>query len=323
MLSLCFLVSSFIFCNILIFFLLPILRLRFLDIPNCRSSHSLPTPRGGGLVFVFITIIASIISLFNSSQFLLSPSYFLLAPLFCLPLAIVGFIDDLFSLPSRLRFIVQSFTSLVVVFTSPLLNFSPSSVLLFCLALVLFVAVVNFVNFLDGLDGLVAGCMSVVITSSIYILDLSPPFWALSGSLLAFLAWNWSPAKVFMGDVGSTFLGAIFGFLVIHASSLSQSLALLLLATPLLADAFSCVVRRAIHGQQIFQPHRLHLFQRLHQAGFSHSIVSSVYILSTLILVITYLFGGLSLLVLASSIIILFGYALDNFVAVSFRSACD
>ena len=79
-----------------------------------------------------------------------------------------------------------------------------------------------------------------------------------------------------MGDVGSTFLGAVFAGLVLQASSLSDAFSYLLVATPLLADACLCVPRRMLAGQRVFKAHRLHLFQRLNQAGWPHSRVSLI-----------------------------------------------
>ena len=101
----------------------------------------------------------------------------------------------------------------------------------FVLLVIAVTAVINFTNFMDGLDGLVAGCMTVIISA--LAVDLAAPWsmWALLGSLIGFLVWNWSPAKVFMGDVGSTFLGAVFAGLVLQAPSWSR-MSYLLVATP-------------------------------------------------------------------------------------------
>ena len=163
--------------------------------------------------------------------------------------------------------VVQSFGS--QVFSVPFLY-----VFLFSFLLLSVTAVINFINFMDGLDGLVAGCMAVSISALGLLISSDLSTWALVGSLLGFLFWNWSPAKVFMGDVGSTFLGAIFAGLVLQASTWHQALGFLFVSTPLLGDALICVLRRLVAGHCIFQAHRLHLFQRLHQAGWSHSRVS-------------------------------------------------
>jgi len=190
------------------------------------------------------------------------------------PLAVVGLLDDCHNLPASWRYGVQLLTAVLMLGFSPLVQRcglaigSGSWLLLPVLALVVIAvtAVINFTNFMDGLDGLVAGCMVVTIAALSQALAAPWPLWALVGSLLGFLLWNWSPANVFMGDVGSTFLGAVFAGLVLQASSWPQALGLLLVATPLLGDACLCLPRRLLAGQRVFQAHRLHLFQRLHQA---------------------------------------------------------
>ena len=184
-------------------------------------------------------------------------------------------------------------------------------------------AVINFTNFMDGLDGLVAGCMFVVIATLAISLSQPLSLSILVGSLLGFLVWNWSPAKVFMGDVGSTFLGALFAGLVLQAPSWSQSLAFLLVAAPLLGDAFVCVIRRQLAGHNVFEAHRLHLFQRLHQSGWSHSRVSLLYIGATAVHAMALIFGGLPLVFTFSILGFLVGVWLDQCVAVPFSVASE
>jgi UDP-N-acetylmuramyl pentapeptide phosphotransferase/UDP-N-acetylglucosamine-1-phosphate transferase len=168
---------------------------------------------------------------------------------------------------------------------------------------------------------MVAGCMAVMITAGAIQLSAPWPIWILVGALLGFLICNWSPAKVFMGDVGSTFLGAIFAVLVLQSSSWSEAIALLLVGTPLLGDAFICVPRRLIADQPVFQAHRLHLFQRLHQAGWSHASVSSFYIAATTVLSIALLWGGLIWVSAFAFLELLIGFWLDQRVAVPFALA--
>jgi UDP-N-acetylmuramyl pentapeptide phosphotransferase/UDP-N-acetylglucosamine-1-phosphate transferase len=174
---------------------------------------------------------------------------------------------------------------------------------------------------MDGLDGLVAGCMAVTIAALAIALAAPWPIWALVGSLLGFLLWNWSPAKVFMGDVGSTFLGAVFAGLVLQAPSWPEALGLLVVATPLLGDACLCVLRRLLAGQRVFQAHRLHLFQRLHQAGWSHARVSSLYIAATAALAVALLAGGWLWVFGLAVVELLVGVWLDQRVAVPFAVA--
>ena len=301
--------------------LIPRLSRRLLDQPNARSSHSHPTPRGGGVAFVSVSSVASVLAWVTTASSPSVPLPLVAAPLLSLPLALVGFLDDRHNLPATWRYGVQLATALVVILASPLV--SPSVALLPLLALLVIVvtAVINFTNFMDGLDGLVAGCMAVAMTAAAIQLSAPWPIWALVGALLGFLLWNWSPAKVFMGDVGSTFLGAVFAVLVLKASTWSEALALLLVTTPLLGDACLCVPRRLMAGQRVFQAHRLHLFQRLHQAGWPHARVSSLYTAATALLAFALLWGGLSWVITLAAIELLLGIWLDQRVAVPFAVA--
>ncbi len=302
----------------LLIWLRPILCRCLLDQPNARSSHHHPTPRGGGVVFVFVASVASVLGWSLSPSSLTGPFYLFAAPLLALPLALVGLLDDRCNLPVTWRYVVQLATALMSILVSPLVNPSLSLLPLLVLLLVLVTAVINFTNFMDGLDGLVAGCMVLAIATAAIQVSAPWPIWSLVGALLGFLLWNWSPAKVFMGDVGSTFLGAVFAVLVLQASTWPVAIALFLVPTPLFVDASLCVLRRLLTGQPVFQAHRLHLFQRLHQAGWPHARVSSTYIGATAFLAIALLWGGLPLVISLAVLEILIGIWLDQHVAVPF-----
>jgi len=245
------------------------------------------------------------------------------------PLAVVGLIDDRHSLPPSWRYSIQLLTGALLLGCSPLVHqFSLSvangiSFLLPVLALlaIAVTAVINFINFMDGLDGLVAGCMAVIIATLAVALAAPWSLWSLVGALVGFLLWNWSPAKVFMGDVGSTFLGAVFAGLVLQASSWPHAFGYLLVATPLLADACLCVLRRLLAGQPVFHAHSLHLFQRLHQVGWSHARVSLTYIASTAVLAAAMLAGGWPWVFGLAVVELLVGVWLDQRVAVPFAVA--
>ena len=305
----------------LLWALIPSLRRRLLDQPNERSSHRQPTPRGGGVAFVLVASVASALAWMLRSPSASAPFPLLAAPMLALPLALVGFLDDRHNLPASWRYGVQLATALVVILVSPLVVPSFGLLLLLALLVIAVTAVINFTNFMDGLDGLVAGCMSVAMTAAAIQLSGPWPIWGLVGALLGFLLWNWSPAKVFMGDVGSTFLGAVFAGLVLQAPSWPEALGLLLVATPLLGDACLCVPRRLLAGQQVFQAHRLHLFQRLHQTGWPHSRVSTLYIGATAVLALALLWGGLPWLITLAAFELLLGIWLDQRVAVPFALA--
>ena len=304
--------------------LIPQLRHRLLDRPNTRSSHRQPTPRGGGLAFVAVSSVASVMALLSGQGF-----PFAALPLLAAPLALVGLLDDRHNLPASWRYGVQLLTAVLILSVSPLVQpyglavVSGSWSFLPVLALlgIGVTAVINFTNFMDGLDGLVPGCMVVAIAALSLALTAPWPLWALVGSLLGFLLLNWSPAKVFMGDVGSTFLGAVFPSLILQAPSWPEVFGYLLVVTPLLADACFCVPRRLLAGQQVFQAHRLHLFQRLHQAGWPHARVSLTYIAATAVLALAMLVGGWPWVSSLAVVVLLLGVWLDQHVAVPFAVA--
>lgn len=302
--------------------LLPLLRRRLLDQPNARSSHSRPTPRGGGVAFVLVAAGASMLAVLSGTTADLPLAAL---PLAALPLALVGFLDDRLDLPAGLRYGVQLATALGLILLSSLSRgLAPGWILWWpaaALLLIAVTAVINFTNFMDGLDGLVAGCMAVALAAAGLELGAPWPIWALVGGLLGFLLWNWSPAQVFMGDVGSTFLGAVFAGLVLQAPRWPEALGLLLVATPLLADACLCVLRRLLAGQRIFQAHRLHLYQRLHQAGWPHGRVTSMYIAATALLGLALLAVGWPLVVPLAAAEMVLALWLDRCVAVPFSEA--
>lgn len=300
--------------------LIPVLRRRLLDHPNARSSHAQPTPRGGGLAFVLVALSASLLSGLGAALGMGSgPGWSALAalPLLCAPLALVGLLDDRLNLPAGLRYGVQLLTAFGLLLLSPLVAPWPVAVLL----VIAVTAVINFTNFMDGLDGLVAGCLAIALAAGALVQGAPWPVWALVGALLGFLAWNWSPAKVFMGDVGSTFLGALFAGVVLQSPGWGQALGLLLVATPLLGDACLCVLRRLLAGQPIFQAHRLHLYQRLHRAGWSHARVAGLYLAATALLAAVLLIAGWPWVVALAAVQLAVGVLVDQRVAVPFAQA--
>jgi UDP-N-acetylmuramyl pentapeptide phosphotransferase/UDP-N-acetylglucosamine-1-phosphate transferase len=295
------------FGALLLHLLLPWLRRRMVDEPNARSSHQRPTPRGGGLAFVLAG--SSLAPLAGEAR----PAWI---PLLCLPLALVGLLDDRLDLPAAGRYGIQFLTALALVAITPF----DLRWWLMPLAMVAVTAVINFVNFSDGLDGLVAGCMVVMLSVAVSAMaaGAGKALLPLIGALLSFLAWNWSPARVFMGDVGSTFLGAIFAGTVLQQGSPQAALGLLLVGFPLLGDPCVCVLRRWRAGQPVFQAHRLHLYQRLHQAGWPHGRVALLYIGATGLLGWALLIQGLALVLALVVGELMLGLWLDRHCAVRF-----
>ena len=247
---------------------------KLLDIPNKRSSHTIATPKGAGIVFSLTSIIFSILIFKNSYILIL------------IPLLIIGFIDDFKSVSRITRFFVQLFTSFIIVYYSNLFKtFALShgyltNFLFFILLVIGSVAIINFFNFSDGIDGIVASSASIyLILVGLYI---NPIFLVIGISLSIFLFFNWSPAKLFMGDVGSTFIGAVVVMSSLSKNNSVDSLVSLLMISPILIDPFICILRRLVSKQNIFIAHKTHLYQRLHQSGWKHSYISLIYSAATL-----------------------------------------
>ena len=310
--SIIYFILAFVLTILILILLNPFFNNHFLVVPNSRSSHSTPKPTGGGISFV---IVSSFLMLFLKN----------FLPLICLPLAIVGFIDDLKNLDFRLRFSIQMLTGFIIWSQSNFLAnnqivFESKFILLFYFLIAFVItAIINFTNFVDGIDGLLVS--SMLISFFVVSIKVHSSLWVIVGSLLAFLFFNWHPSKIFMGDVGSTFLGAVYSGIILQASSWQDSLFILLPLLPLLSDAFVCVVRRFFAEENIFKSHSLHLFQRLYQAGWSHSKIAFVYSFVALILALFSLFDLWYLSAIAIFIIYSFAIYLDQKVAVSFNDS--
>ena len=304
-----FLIISFGLNFFLIKALLPILRQNLLDKPNARSSHIIPKPSGGGIAFFLVTLLF----LFFTEENLW---------LYFLPLGVVSFLDDLFKVSAKIRYSVQFLTSILIVISFS--NYIISSNLLlnsfyFLFLIVLGTALINFFNFMDGVDGLLAGTCLIIF--SFLACHSSSFITPLIGGLIAFILFNWMPSKIFMGDIGSTFLGAYFFYFVVSEQSPSSSLALLLLSMPLLADCTICIFRRLYYGQNIFLAHKLHLYQRLNQGGSSHAKVSACYILYSLFMGLGFIYIDLAYIVMLSLLLIVVGIFLGEKYAIPFEIA--
>jgi UDP-N-acetylmuramyl pentapeptide phosphotransferase/UDP-N-acetylglucosamine-1-phosphate transferase len=269
------------------------LRQRFLDIPNQRSSHQKPVPRGGGvgfiLAFALSGAVANIWHYFDRETLMsIDLIDFGKIWLVLLPLIIVGSIDDRQDLSAAIRYLVQLMTAVMIVLcfgVIPLsLSFPLATIFSIVVSLIAITATINFYNFMDGLDGLVAGVTAVQLTFiAIYLQQ--PIFLLLAAALIGFLCWNWSPAKVFMGDVGSTVLGATVAIALLHASQKpTTAWTAFTVVLPLIGDAVYTLIRRLVKKENIFQAHRVHLYQRLQQSGWSHDRVALTYMLLTAIL---------------------------------------
>lgn len=274
-------------------------RLGLLDLPNERSSHERPTPRGGGISIVVGTLAAT--AVFLALIGVPSSGPLNAAAGAALLVAGVSLLDDRRSLPAPLRLVAHLLAAVLVVRTIaipvsgqfPLLGHVSVGSAAGVLAVFWMVGLTNVYNFMDGIDGL-AGLQGVVagvawaalgwqVESQLgFALGL-----ACAGSSFIFLLFNWAPASIFMGDTGSAFLGFIFSVLPFltrmtadPATEVGQErvfAAGLLALWPFVFDAALTLLARLRRGENMLTPHRRHLYQRLVRSGLDHAEVSQLY----------------------------------------------
>jgi Fuc2NAc and GlcNAc transferase len=247
-----------------------------LDIPNARSSHSLPTPRGGGVAIVLAFLLG-----------------ILLLPLLDLPfspgllwallgaggaVALLGFLDDHGHIAARWRLLGHFTAALWVLYwlngLPPLIWFGFGVDLGWLgqvLAAVYLVWLLNLYNFMDGIDGIasveaisvcLAGAALYWLAGAGSALNLAPPL-LLATAVAGFLFWNFPPARIFMGDAGSGFLGLALGVLSLQAAWVNPALlwAWLILLGVFIVDATFTLLRRLLRGDKVYEAHRSHAYQ--------------------------------------------------------------
>jgi Fuc2NAc and GlcNAc transferase len=256
------------------------------DVPGPRSSHARATPRGGGLVL--LAALGAAVLFVAPAPWRGRPEVGVLL-LAAGALALVGLADDRFSLPAAWRLTVQVGAAAAVVAVAgglgrvplPAPLDAPLGPLSGAAAVLWIVAAVNFYNFMDGIDGLAA--LQGAVTGLGVALAGWDPFAvlvgaALAGGCAAFLCFNWSPARIFLGDVGSLLLGFAFAALPLLAPAPQRPRAVFFVALSLwlfLADATFTLLRRLARGARWDEAHREHLYQRLVKAGTSHGVAAS------------------------------------------------
>jgi len=278
--------SSFLISLIAVGTIKKLFSQQLLDIPNERSSHIQPTPRGGGLGFIIAFALTSVLAAFLNTPLTLHLNWWLML----IPLTIIGIIDDRQGVPALVRYCVQLSVGIIAVFYYAPFPFpgvnnfgTPGQIIGIILTVLGITALINFYNFMDGLDGLAAGC-SLIQLSFFAIFFQEPLLLFLVAALGGFLYWNWSPAKIFMGDAGSTFLGAIVGItLLSHGNNSTQAWLAVPIILPFVGDAIYTILCRVRDRENIFEAHRRHLYQRLQKSGWSHPRVSGTYMSVTLL----------------------------------------
>ena len=250
-----------------------------LDEVNERSSHSVPTPHGGGIAIAFTWFIG-ILYLFYINEIDVSLFYALLVGII---ISVVSFFDDIYELSAKLRMIVQSLVSIGGIYLLggiEYLDFGlfiiENKIITNIFGFLLIVWFINLYNFLDGINGY-AGSEAVFLSVAGLILFGGSHFVILLVAVLGFLYWNWNKAKIFMGDVGSTLLGynvAIFTLYYTNQESSNFWIWIILFGL-FWFDATLTLIRRKLNGEKLSQAHNKHAYQRLTQSGWTHCQVSS------------------------------------------------
>ncbi len=264
-----------------------------MDAPDERKVHSKPIPRIGGLAIYFAFIVAALFTVDLTKEVvgLLTGATVIL---------VVGIIDDFKSLPAKVKLMGQIIAAVVLVLfdvridciTNPFGDmFFLSEYLAIPITIFWIVGLTNTVNLIDGLDGLAAG-VSTIAAITILLVALQQGFLlvavltaALAGAAMGFLQYNFNPAKIFMGDTGSMFLGYMLaGISVLGAVKSAATIALIVpilaLGLPILDTTFA-IIRRYLNGTPIFKPDRGHLHHRLLDMGFTQKqAVLLMYVIS-------------------------------------------
>lgn len=257
-----------------------------IDIPNARSSHVLPTPRGGGVAIVFSYLFGVLVlALMGFVEWRVTWGIVVPGAL----VAVVGFLDDHGHIPARWR-LLGHFTAAIIAMSLlnglPAIHFFGMAVDFgwagYLLGSVYLVWLLNLYNFMDGIDGL-ASMQAIFVClggALLYVLCGYTSFvWGpvtLAFAVAGFLYWNFPPARIFMGDAGSGFLGITLGFLSLQAAWVSPELlwGWLILLGVFIVDATCTLLVRLFKGDRVYEAHRSHAYQFASRQYRSHSVVS-------------------------------------------------
>ena len=266
---------------------------QMLDVPNERSSHTRPTPRGGGLVIAAVTLLgaATIASVVPSLW-----SVFLPYAAGAVLVAVVSWFEDLHSIPRSVRFAAHLLGAHAAILglgywrtiSLPFLGAVSLGRWGIAVTALWIVGLTNAYNFMDGTDGIAASQALVAgIGWALLGCTAGQPLVSGIGLLIAacslgFLGHNWPPARIFMGDVGSAFLGYTLAILPLMYGFFDRKgtgapAVGLLLVWPFVFDAAFTFVRRFLRRENVFAPHRSHLYQRMTSAHSGHALVALIY----------------------------------------------
>lgn len=265
------------------------LKKSLLAMPNERSSHSIPTPHGGGIA-IAISWFIGLIYLFTCKA--IEPSLFY-ALMVGSVLCVVSFLDDIYELSPKIRLFTQASVALLGLYMLGGLLKIDSGIFVLenqlftnTFAFLGIIWCINLYNFLDGIDGY-AGIEAVFLGIAGYLLFGGDHYLVLVASVSGFLVWNWQKAKIFMGDVGSTLLGYNVAILALYSQNQGTSILVWLILFGLFwFDATLTLYRRYKKGEKLTQAHRKHAYQRAVQSGLSHQKVVIIAMIVNILLAI-------------------------------------
>lgn len=274
--------------------LIPLLgRAAVLDLPNERSSHARATPRGGGLAVVaaiVVTWAAVVVAGF-------APPRLTWVIACAVLLAAVSWLDDLRGLSPAPRLLAQIVAvALGCAALAPAWTTAPGWLpgpITAGAALVLWVWFANLFNFMDGIDGIAASEAAAIgiglVLFAAFGIGHDPARAVLAAvvaaAALGFLVWNWAPARIFLGDVGSVPVGYLLGYLLLDAAARGFWKLAVILPLYFLADATITLIRRLVRGEAVWRPHRQHFYQVAVQNGRSHAAVVLMVIAADAVLI--------------------------------------
>ena len=262
-----------------------VLRARaILDHPNERSSHAAPVPRGAGIAVVGAALVAWALAMALGFAAVIDAPVLVGA----LVLALVSWVDDVRGLGAPPRLAAQlAVVAFVMVAAPPGLAFqgwlpAPLDHVIVAIAWLWFVNLFNFMDGIDGITAVEAGSigLGIVLLTALGgttlggAPELGPPAAIVAGAVLGFGVWNWHPAKIFLGDVGSVGLGFLLGWLLLSLAAQGQWLPALLLPLYYLTDATWTLLRRMLRGEKFWRAHRSHFYQHAARGLGNHGAVS-------------------------------------------------
>lgn len=268
--------------------------LTLFDHPNERSSHVRPIPRGAGLMLTPIAVgVVGGIGLYGPNP----PASAVAVAVLALALGLVSWFDDRRGLPVLLRLAAHVLAIAAALYVmrdaGPFLGGALPPELDLAVAGFLWLWFVNLFNFMDGIDGIAGTETAIVGFGAAVVAVLSGAAGGLSligvsfaAIATGFLWWNWPPAKIFLGDVGSIPLGFLLGWLLLLLAQQGQWAAALILPLYYLADATLTLARRILRREKFWRPHRQHFYQRAARGQMGHAGVTRAVLLAGIALVL-------------------------------------